>query len=311
MAKQFLRKVSVKVGAADAIDLSDMHFRFEVKRGDIQTPASADITVYNLADNTSKQIQAEFQRVVIEAGYEGNYGKIFDGTVRQVRRGKENATDKYVNILASDGDFAYNYAYVNTSLAAGATPADQINAAAQAMVRHGVQLGYVGELPSVALPRGKVMYGMARRFLRQITESTDCSWSIEHGVLQVIPKLAYKAGEIPELTANTGLVGLPVQTQDGIYARCLLNPGIKIGMLVHIDNKLIQQFKASLSYTDPLYNASYYQAMIPSVESDGYYKVFVADHTGDSRGNHWYTDMILLGTSPGVTGAVTISRRPA
>ncbi|MGC8165472.1 hypothetical protein ACP3WT_28400, partial [Salmonella enterica] len=68
---------------------------------------------------TRQRIEQEFTRIVLQAGYAGNYGIIFDGSVKQVRRGRENQTDTYLDITAADGDSAYNFAVVNTSLAAG------------------------------------------------------------------------------------------------------------------------------------------------------------------------------------------------
>jgi len=305
MAQQWLRKVSLVVGSqagtgTQGLDLSEMHFRFEVRRGDIETPNSADITIFNLSDTTANRIMwpqtgpPEFTRVVLQAGYEGNFGKIFDGEIRQVRRGKFNPTDKYLNILAQDADFSYNFAVVSQTLAAGAGAQDQLATIAGAM---GLPLGYVGELPNAQLSRGKVYWGMARDYLRQLARTCDATWSVQDGAIQLIPLAAYRPGEAPVLTAKTGLVGLPQQTQNGITARSLLNPGIKIGGLVKLDNKSIQGFKASLGYAD-LYNADTYKALVPSISADGTYRALIADHTGDTRGQEGYTDMILLSTDP-------------
>ena len=42
------------------------------------------------------------------------------GLIKQVRIGRENGTDTFLNIAAADGDKAYNFAVVNATLAAGA-----------------------------------------------------------------------------------------------------------------------------------------------------------------------------------------------
>ncbi|WP_457832633.1 hypothetical protein, partial [Staphylococcus aureus] len=84
--------------------------------------------------------------------------------VKQVRRGRENQTDTYLDITAADGDSAYNFAVVNTSLAAGSTVEQHVQAACTAMAPFGVSLDYMFELPKNPLPRGKVMFGMARDF---------------------------------------------------------------------------------------------------------------------------------------------------
>jgi hypothetical protein len=38
--------------------------------------------------------------------------------------------------------------------------------------------------------------------------------------------------------------------------------------------------------------------MYPPVDADGVYKILCMDHTGDNRGNDWYTDLICLSVDP-------------
>jgi hypothetical protein len=69
--------------------LSALRVVFHVRRGDLQTPNSAAIRVYNVSETTKQRIEKEFTRVVLQGGYQGNFGIIFDGTIKQVRRGQE------------------------------------------------------------------------------------------------------------------------------------------------------------------------------------------------------------------------------
>ena len=125
---QYIRRCNLVVSgvSGDGLDLSNLRIVFKIKKSDAQTPNTAEIRVYNLAPETAKQIRKEFKRVVLQAGYESNYGVIFDGNIKQVRMGRESGTDTYIDIAAGDGDDAYNYAVVNTTLAAGAKQSDQI-----------------------------------------------------------------------------------------------------------------------------------------------------------------------------------------
>lgn len=292
--EQYLRKASLLVGldGGEAFDLSSLRFRFAVRRGDLQTPNSADIRIYNVADQTALKIDREFTRVVLQAGYEGNYGIIFDGTIKQVRRGRESPTDTYLDITAADGDSAYNFSTMAMSLAGGSKPADHVQAVLENMTASGIGKGYIPELPANALPRGKVFYGMARDEMRKVARNTNTSWSIQDGKLQLVPESAYMPGEVPVITAATGMIGLPEQTPNGIRVKTLLNPNVKIGSLVKLDNKSIQQYRYNLSV-----NQSANNLMTKSViktDADGYYYVMVADHSGDNRGNEWYSHLICL-----------------
>ncbi|WYX08229.1 hypothetical protein WJ978_19910 [Achromobacter xylosoxidans] len=157
MADQWLRKASLVLenAAGDQLDISQLHFKFSISAADVQTPAAAQIRVYNLSDNTAQRIQKEFAKVTLRAGYEGNFGTIFVGDVKQIRRGKETSIDKYLDITAANGDMAYNFAVANFTLAAGWTATELYNALLQelsvwhhgrlcpAAARHRISEGHV------------------------------------------------------------------------------------------------------------------------------------------------------------------------
>src|SRR5699024_8044047 len=223
-------KCSLVVGGNDdGLELGELRITFRTTKGDIETPNSADITVYNLSEQTASKICREFTRVIRQAGYQDNCAVIFAGTIRQVPRWRENATDICTATPAADGALAYNYAVVNTSLASGSTAADHVRTCQAAFSGKGTVAGYTPDISGPALPRGKVMYGMARKYMRDTTKQTDTTWSIQDGKMQIIPVKGYLPGEAVVLTAETGLVGTPEQTDQGIKIRCLLNPRLRIG----------------------------------------------------------------------------------
>lgn len=110
--------------------------------------------------------------------------------------------------------------------------------------------------------------------------------------MDFVPLTAYKPGEIPVITAATGMVGLPEQTQDGIRIKTLLNPNLKIGQAVKLDNESIQRFRYNLSINQQATNEMI--AASNKINDDGLYYVMVADHHGDTRGNAWHTDLTCL-----------------
>lgn len=292
--KQYGRKVSILVGQSSgaATELSDLRCVFKISRGDLQTPNSARVRVYNVSETTKQRIEKEFTRLVLQGGYEGNFGIIFDGTIKQVRRGRESQTDTYLDITAADGDSAYNFAVVNTTLAAGSTASDHVAAACTAMNPYGVTQGYTLELPTNPLPRGKVMFGMARDFMRWTARTQQAVWSIQDGKTIMVPETSYMPGEIPVVTAETGMVGLPEQTQNGITIKMLLNPSVKIGRLINIDNASVQRYEYSLNVGQQAQNERIQQQA--KLQEDGFYYVMIAEHSGDTRGNEYYTEVICL-----------------
>ncbi|MDC9027118.1 phage protein [Pseudomonas aeruginosa] len=291
---QYLRQISLKIGNdQEGLDLSDLRIRFSVRRGDVSTPNTADIRVYNVSGETARKADLrEFSRLVLQAGYAGNFGVIFDGTIKQVRRGRESQTDTYLDITAADGDSAYNWAVINTSLAAGSTPEDHLQAAMKAMESRGITMGERPPLPTNKLPRGKVMFGMTRDYLDALGKTQDISWSFQDGKMTLIPNTAYLPGEAVVVNSETGMVGLPEQTQNGVNVKMLLNPAVRCGRRLQINNSSIQRLRLSPAEIDEADVRFMLQQI--SLDADGFYKVLVANHVGDTRGNEWYTDVICI-----------------
>ena len=292
--RQFGRQFSLLVAdnQGRTIDLSQLRCKFSVKKSGFQTPNVADIFVYNLGEEAAKFIKQEFTHVIIQAGYSGNYGTIFKGNIKQLIIGRESATDTFINILAGDGDLAYNFSVINTTIGSaksgGVSPANQLDAAINSMGPMGVTKGYQSGLPQVKLPRGKVMYGNARDYIKAVSDTNNLNWSIQDGQVIVLPESHYMPNEAVILTTKTGLIGTPQQTIEGIQAKCLLNPKIKCHTRVQIDNKLVRQMQ--IDFSSPGSPANTPSAIL----YDGYYFVWVTEHTGDTRGTEWYTSMKLL-----------------
>lgn len=290
MAQQWLRYCKLTVaGGGDSVDLSQLRIRFQVTQHNLQSPNAADITITNLSDQTVKRIKGEGTEVTLEAGYEENPGLIFKGQIIQKRSGRENPVDTYLNIIAQGGDQAYNHAVVSKTLAAGHTYRDQVMTAYEALKPFGITLGKIADLGDKKMPRARVMFGMARDILRTIAISTGTSWSIQNNELTVTKNNEPKEGGAIVLNSRTGLIGLPIQSIDGILVTCLLNPQIGPGSLIQIDQASVQEAKLSADYTAVVNNA-----MIPSTADDGFYKCLVVNHIGDTRGDPWYSQILCL-----------------
>lgn len=295
MSQQWLRRLSLIAGDAsgNGLDLSDLHIKFGVWSATTQSPKHSVIRIYNVADSTAVALQQEFTQVFLQAGYDGSYGQIFAGAIKQARKGRENATDTFVDIVAADSDEAYNWAVVNTTLTAGWSQTSYHRALMQSMAAYGVSAGYTPEFSAAQLPRGKVIYGAARDHMRLLSQSAGAQWAIIDGKLQVVRVNDYIPGQTIVLTSATGMVGMPVQTVDGIVVKSLLNPNIVPGRQIQLDNASIQGAQISVDYTAVNY--------FPSTDADGFYKVYAVHQSGDTRGQDFYTDLICTavnGTQP-------------
>ena len=282
------------------LSAAGLRFTFQVRASDVATPNNATIRVYNVADSTRNKVQ-EFDKVTLVAGYEqGNQGIVFVGDVKRYFFGREKNVDGFLQIDAGDGDVAYNQATLAQSFAPGSTDADQLSVAAKSM---GIPLastatGFLeagGTNPSV---RGKVWFGMARGLVEEIAYSNGCRWSIQSGELTMIKNTSYLPGQTIEINSSTGMIGTPESTEDGVVFRCLLNPLLHVGRLVHISSNLINQYQiiGNGNFDFPSIGAQFFPA---TVTADGTYRILVVEHQGDSRGSDWFSECVCLAVDVG------------
>jgi hypothetical protein len=288
------RKYRVLVNNAHgvALDVSQLRCTFKVNKNIQMQPNLSEITIYNLNVNTENTIIQEGNEIILEAGYEGEnqYGMIFRGQIIQPIRDKEDNVTYRLKLTSLDGDAFLNYAIVGDTYIRGQTKRDMIeNLTSRATISS--ELGSISEnLSNQQLTRGKVVFGLARDYLRQIAQFEQASFYVEDGKAHIVKMDDIPNGETIELSPASGLIGTPVQAEYGVQFKSLLNPRIKIGTLVHIDNSLVReaQFTPNLSLIGQ-------QATLPNnpfrqLDSDGIYKVISLDHIGDTRGDPWYTE---------------------
>jgi len=308
--KQFGRKLSFTVtdNNGNGLDLSNLRVTFKVEQSDIETPNLLIVTIYNLSDDTSNRIGGEFTNVNLQAGYEGgSYGQIFMGNIKWIERGKEKNTDKYLRIWAGDGDQAYNFTVCNQALAAGTSAKEVMDYLKGKFAENGVGKAadfdhFVGVIPPQALSRGKVMFGLAREHMRDWSTKNGFRWSTQNGNLVLVPITGYRPGTAVVLSSTTGLIGTPKADQGGVTARCLLNPNIVIGGLIQLNHDDINTLTTSqlgLKYASTSISAATTWA--------GLYRVMVAEHEGDTRGQPWYTDITALAVDPTANPANSVA----
>ena len=297
MTTQYKRQAKLLIGAGTSlIDLSEMAIEFEVQAPNVETPKTAYIRVYNLSPDTAKRVTTEGAQVILSAGYEGNFGTIFNGQLIQARIGRENGTDTYLDLTAAVGDYTYNHGFLNFTVSAGSDVTGRLGMIANAV---GLKTGVIQAPPDAPkLPRGQVFFGLARDHLRTQCATIGADWCInDNGELDVISRGSYKPGDVPVITAATGMIGVPEQTEIGIKVRCLLNPNLQQNMLVQLDNASIKQFRFSTNIYDQVK-----AALVAPVSADGLYKVLFVNHVGKTRGNDWYTDLVCYSKLTGSRG---------
>jgi hypothetical protein len=307
------RRISLIVGDAqgNALDLSDMHITFNVHKSTVATINRFDARIYNLAESTYGYIglgnngQAEFNKVVLQAGYaDGPFGTIFSGEIQYYRKGRTSPTDTFLEIYAGDADKAVNFAVASGTLPAGSKQTDVAKIVSTALATIGGTTAPTTPPPDsgIAYPRGKVVFGMARDVARKLGAQTGSQWSIQDGMEQYLDRTKTLPGATAiVVNSATGMIGIPVQTIYGIEVTMLLNPDIKFGALLQINNKDIQTSQLNIGLGGEASN-SLNQLGAQYLSADGFYKVVAGEYVGDTRGNPWYVKLVCVAadSSPSV-----------
>ncbi|QNT79187.1 hypothetical protein [Entomobacter blattae] len=301
---------SLKLVAGDAtgngLDLSNLRIVFTVTHAIVgQMPKSLEARIYNPAPQTVSRLQREFSQVSLEAGYSGHVAELFRGSIVQSRYVRDNPTDTYLAILATEADKTYSEATINTVIGAGWSHEDAANSYLQAVDD--------AQLKNVILPktdttgcRPKICYGMVREHTRILGHSTNTNWAVNGNNLAFYPlggasaPLQGENDEVVALTPATGLIGMPQQITGGVSAQCLLNPRLQAGKRVMINLSDIIAARADVSYTaganpnlvsgdspNAINNPNVSGSQFAGLSQSGNYRIQFVDHSGDTRGNDW------------------------
>ncbi|NHN33572.1 phage protein, partial [Paenibacillus agricola] len=293
------RRYRIIVSGPDgtALDVSQLRCTFKIQKTLLQPPNFCEIVLYNLEPNTENAIIKEGNRIIVEAGYEGDqYGVIFDGDIIQPIRDKEDAVTYRLTLVSLDGDRFMNQGFVGFSVLKGQSSRNLVEQiASQAKVP--AQIGSISDgFDKAELSRGKVVFGLAKDYLRQLAQTQDASFYMEDGKINLVKVTDPPEGEIIELSPASGLIGQPVQNDQGITFKSLLNPRIKINRFVRIDNS---QIRAQTFQTGQI---------IRNLDAEGLYRVIGITYTGDTRGDAWECECETVsqaGILPGMVSAVT------
>jgi hypothetical protein len=263
-----------------ALDVSQLRCQFNIIKTIMFQPNMSEVTIYNLSPQTENCIIREGNRITIEAGYEGdNYGLIYDGDIVQTIRGKDDGVDYKLTIISLDGDRYLAYGMVNFTLVKGLSAREIITQlASKATIPTKINT-ISKDLSEARLTRGKVVFGLSGDYIRQISKGQNANFYVDDGKVEIVKATDIPEGQAIKLSSESGLIGVPEQTEYGMSATSYLNPKIKLNSMVFVDNSLIRERKIEFGQLQR------------SLDADGLYKVIKLEIIGDTRGNEWFTKM--------------------
>ena len=265
--QQFGRQIKLYLGnAQESIECSALRITFEASKTITPEPNPAKISVYNLNENNRNRIMSgEFDKVILMAGY-NELRTVFAGDIVD-KYERRNATDTILNLECGDGAYDITNARINAVLSGGANDASIVDKSLATMTK--TELGAVILPLNNHLPRGRVLVGNTRDIMGKIARSNHADWFVHDGSLVVLPKDQHLGEEGFVISKDSGMVGSPEKTKDGVKVTCLLNTGLIIGGLVKVKS-ILKSF-------------------------NGVYKITEIKHKGDIIANVWHTEFIGIG----------------
>jgi len=265
--KQFGRRYQLVIGnRSDGFMFDNLRIAFDVTKSLDKNPNPAKIRVWNLTkDHRGAVLSGHYKTLALSVGYEAAR-LIYAGDIIKCNVIRDGM-DFVLDMECGDGSNAFTSARVNMTLPVGTTDAEAAVALAGTMpdtVR-----GTMAVTRTQGSARPRVYCGNARNSLSNLARANNADWSIQNGEVVMLPANAALAGEGPLISQETGMVGMPLQTDNGLEVKCLCNPAITVGGVVRVVS------------IEPHYN--------------GDYKVVSVQHAGDFLQGDWLSTMIVIG----------------
>lgn len=279
------------VSPANGLLIEHLRVQFDITKTIYRTPNVATIKVFNLTGVSEKKITQEYNDIILQGGYVGEGQKprlFFRGNVVWAS-GYRDDTARVCEILAKDGDKDFHGALVNFTLAAGHTDADAVRQLLTSF--RATTLGHVhGKNLDVKHGRARTFSGNARDVLDDIAGNNDAEWSIQNGLLTMVPVDSTLPTEAFEISSETGLLGAPEANDKGITMKVKFDPRILPGSKVWLKNNEVKAKHLKAAITGQ--QRKLQGPKIPArLDPDGIYKVYAVHATGDTRGDDWTAEL--------------------
>lgn len=286
MSGQLLNDRKVKVTVAPPVNgnyrtaktqqamvVTDLRVRFKVSRNLRKEPNPGELVIYNLSEDSRKQLQGKGARVWLEAGYAETVSQIFVGDVRYIDH-KRDGADWITKLELGDGERAYAHARVNESFKSGTSKADILKKLIeQCGWDPGNASSFYADLGGVQAVNGAALVGNAAREIDKLLRSRGLTYSVQDGTVQILPATGYVPSVAVQLDSSHGLIGSPEvgspDKKDGhrtLKVTSLLQPELMPGRKVYLQAATVT----------------------------GTYVVQKLEHTGDTFGGEFYTTLEVI-----------------
>jgi len=226
---------------------SGFRISFNIEKNDDANANKGTVSVYNISQSSRSFIENENLITFLKAGYINQISTIFFGDI-QDRKTERNNSDVITTLEIVDQGKLLDTANVQIGLGPGATNIQAFSAAESALQLI-IPPRQKNNLPIKRYTNGYSYTGTAIRLLEKLAEEIDYNFSIQDGEIQILKNNESTNESVVVVSPNSGLIGTPTKTQNGVEFSTLINPDIRIGRLIKLESKQIQNAQSGNSDT--------------------------------------------------------------
>jgi hypothetical protein len=248
--RQWLRKVRVTfpggftVNPSNTVETHELRVQFDVSRGISGSPNTFSIKLFNLSPDHRAALGRELDIVQIEAGYVppeggGNLGIIAKGRIRDFQHDRDGP-DIISTVSCGDGDGAYRRATISKTIPKNTPVPKVVEELYKEMEKQGISKGewkFPDDIRTIKRPYS--MCGSCTRELDVLGRGNGFYWNIQNETMEIIPGDGYLEGAIL-INAQTGMIGAPTITDNGVKVKALLNPEARPNRQVIVESEVLQ-----------------------------------------------------------------------
>lgn len=247
---------------------------FRVEKSTVPAPNKAKITLYNISKDSRNFLEQKDMIVFLKAGFNNDPKNIFIGEILRRESGR-SGPDVTLSLECGDAERILTRAHIEISLRRGAT---NLLLFSQAAAKLGLSLGISSGITQVTYRNGYAFSGLVSDLLTEQTRNLGLEWNIQDGELRILPIRGTDGETAVVIDKDSGLIGFPTKTIDGLKFDSLLNHRLRPGRAVKVAS---EQFQGQFGPTASLL------ASTSLIQSGDITKCRRVIHEGDTREGKW------------------------
>lgn len=231
----FGRQIEVRVAG---FIISEPRISFELDRQIDNTQDKGSVTIYNLRPGHADRIHEREGRISVAAGYPGTVAIVFEGLVQRVIQAREHLAHVTRIQLGDEVRRKGRLGGYFSRVYDGPVPVRQI---AQDIIRAiGLPAGPLDAIPPPATVSEWRWAGPADAALDLLLRRVGCTWYEFDGIIRINrPGEPQTDAPTIRVSARNGMIGIPIETDEGAEVRMFLNPLVVLGCIVEIESRTL------------------------------------------------------------------------